>query len=58
MSEGILEEALSEIPPEWCGSERDALERMAEQLLRRRTLVRQLIISAWKSSAQPFPNWR
>ena len=58
MSEEIVEEALSEIPPEWCGSERDALERMAEQLLRRRTLVRQLIISAWKSSAQPFPNWR
>jgi hypothetical protein len=47
-----------EIPPEWCGSNRDALEGMAEQLLRRRKLVRELIVSAWKSSAQPFPNWR
>ena len=58
MSEEIVDEALSEIPPEWCGSERDALEAMAEQLLRRRTRVRELVVSAWKSSAQPFPNWR
>jgi len=31
---------------------------MLEQLLRRRKLVRELIVSAWKSSAQPFPNWK
>ena len=36
----------------------DALEKMLEQLLRRRTMVRELIVSAWKSSAQPFPNWK
>ena len=58
ISEEIVEEAFSEIPPEWFGSDPDALEKMAEQLLRRRTLVRELIVSAWKSSAQPFPNWR
>jgi hypothetical protein len=30
---------------------------MIEQLFRRKRLVRDLIVSAWKSSAQPFPNW-
>lgn len=54
----ILEEISSEIPPEWYGADRDALDQMLEHLLRRRKLVRELIISAWKSSAQPFPNWK
>lgn len=58
MTESLVEEIYSEIPPEWYDFEPDALERMLEQLLRRRKLVRELIIAAWKSSAQPFPNWR
>jgi hypothetical protein len=58
MTEPALEEAASEIPPEWYNFEHDALERLLEQLLRRRKLVRELIVSAWKSSAQPFPNWK
>jgi len=53
-----VEEASSEIPPEWLGEDPGALERLLEQLLRRRSLVRELIVSAWKSSAQPFPNWK
>jgi hypothetical protein len=53
-----LEEATSEIPPSWYGENPDALERLLEQLLRRRSVVRDLIVSAWKSSAQPFPNWK
>jgi hypothetical protein len=53
-----LEEAASAIPPDWYGGDQDALERLLEQLLRRRTMVRDLIVSAWKSSAQPFPNWK
>lgn len=58
MTAGVLEEIASEIPPEWYDADQDALERMLEQLLRRRKLVRELVISAWKSSAQPFPNWK
>lgn len=54
----ILEEISSEIPPEWYGADQDALDQMLEHLLRRRNLVRELIVSAWKSSAQPFPNWK
>ena len=53
-----LEEAASAIPPDWYGGDQDALERLLEQLFRRRTIVRDLIVSSWTSSAQPFPNWK
>jgi hypothetical protein len=55
---GALEEAGSGIPPEWYADDYDALYRLLEQLLRRRTMVRDFIFSAWKSSLQPFPNWK
>jgi hypothetical protein len=52
------EKAASEIPPDWYNGDQDALFGLLEKLLRRRTLVRDLIVSAWKSTAQPFPNWK
>ena len=58
MTEAVLEEAASGIPPEWYSFDWDALEQLLEQLLRRRKRVRELIVSAWKSSAQPFLNWK
>ena len=58
MSEAMLEEAASEIPPEWYNFDIDALERLLDHLLRRRKLVRQLILAAGKSSREPFPNWK
>jgi hypothetical protein len=58
VAETALDEIQSEVPPEWYDDDADALERMLEQLWRRRPLVRELIIAAWKSSAQPFPNWK
>jgi hypothetical protein len=58
ITESVLEEIYSEIPPEWYSLDADAIEKMLEQLLRRRSLVRDLIVMAWKSSAQPFPNWK
>jgi hypothetical protein len=57
ISEEALEEAGSEIPPEWYEDDYDSLYRMLEQLYRRRTLVAELIRLAWKSSRNPFPNW-
>jgi hypothetical protein len=51
-------EIADEIPPEWFGGQYDAVEKLIAQLLRRRRLVRELVVSAWKSSAQPFPNWK
>jgi HipA-like protein len=53
-----LEAAASEIPPAWYDDKAEALEKMLEHLLRRRTLARELIISAKKSSLQPFPDWK
>lgn len=58
MTEDVLDEIYREIPPDWYDLKPDPLEKMLEQLLRRRKLVRELVISAWKSSAQPFPNWK
>jgi hypothetical protein len=46
-----------EIPCEWYG-DRDDLERLANQLHRRRNDVRGLIDSFCTSSRNPFPNWR
>ena len=58
MTEEVFDEIGSEIPPDWYEGEVEALDKLMKQLLRRRTQVRDLIVSAWKSSAQPFPNWR
>jgi hypothetical protein len=58
MTEAVLDEIYKEIPGEWYSFETEPLERMLEQLLRRRKLVRELLVSAWKSAAQPFPNWK
>jgi hypothetical protein len=58
IEETVLEEIYGQIPPAWYDCDAGALEKMLEQLLRRRRLVRELIVSAWKSSAQPFPNWK
>jgi hypothetical protein len=58
MTERLVGEIAEGIPPEWYSFDPDALERMLEQLSRRRKLVRELIVAAWKSSVQPFPNWR
>jgi hypothetical protein len=45
------------IPPEWYGGRMDVVERLVEQLLERRSGVRDLIETFRNSSRQPFPNW-
>ena len=57
LDSGTCEEAASGIPPDWYNGDQDALFGLLEKLLKRRTLVADLILSAWKSTAQPFPNW-
>lgn len=57
IDENVLDEIAREVPPEWYNFEQDALFRLLEQLLRRRKLVRELILSAKNSSRVPFPNW-
>lgn len=53
-----LWEIAESVPPEWYGSELDALERLIEQLIARRTLVRDLVEGFRKSSREPFQNWK
>jgi len=45
-----------QIPPEWYGDP-DALERLVEQLMKRRGRVRELVEGFRKSPRAPFPNW-
>jgi hypothetical protein len=58
MTEAVLGEEASRIPPEWYGDDWTALERLIERLCARRTRVRELIVSARNSGRDPFPNWK
>ena len=58
VDEAALDEMGREIPPEWYEDDLDALYQLLERLLRRRTMVAELIRAAWKSAAQPFPLWK
>jgi hypothetical protein len=57
LTESVLDEIASEIPPEWYNFETDALYQLLEQLCRRRKRVPELLLEAKKSYRQPFPNW-
>jgi hypothetical protein len=45
------------VPPEWYGGEMSSMERLLEQMLRRRGRVRELIASFRDSNREPFPLW-
>lgn len=45
------------VPPEWYRGDASALEALVEQLLRRRSRVRELVESFRDSNRAPFPNW-
>jgi hypothetical protein len=46
-----------EVPPEWYGGDPTLIERLMEQMLQRRSRVRELISSFRDSSREPFPQW-
>ena len=54
---GILWEIAESVPPEWYGGDLATLERLIEQLLQRRSRVRELILSFRDSGRAPFPLW-
>jgi hypothetical protein len=60
--EAITEETLSSIaevvPPEWYGGNPADLEQLMEQMMKRRSRVRELIVSFRESDRDPFPNWK
>ena len=60
--ESISPETLGEIaeavPPDWYGGDTFVIEHLMEQLLKRRSFVRDLILSFRNSDRAPFPLWR
>ncbi|MGH9568533.1 MAG: HipA family kinase [Candidatus Angelobacter sp.] len=52
-----LREIAGEIPPEWIGHDWEPLKRLTEQIIQRRSIVRDLIKAFRNSSRQPFPAW-
>jgi hypothetical protein len=57
LNPAIAWEIAGAIPPEWFGGDLSVLEALVEQLLARRSRVRELILQFRDSSRRPFPNW-
>ena len=45
------------VPPEWYGGDLAEIERLMEQMLKRRGRVRELIAAFRDSEREPFPFW-
>lgn len=57
MIERALDDITRQIPPAWYEDDLDAVLRLSEQLLQRRSRVPELLLAAKQSNRQPFPNW-
>ena len=57
MGAEVLWEIAEAVPPEWYGGDLATIERLMEQMLARRSRVRELIGSFRDSNREPFPNW-
>jgi hypothetical protein len=49
--------AASEIPPEWYGGDLSDMEALVEELLARRSRIREAIEGFGRSDRKPFPKW-
>jgi len=54
---GRIYEAAGQVPPEWYENDWEAMEKLVEQLIRRRGRVRELVEEFRRSSREPFPAW-
>jgi hypothetical protein len=57
MEAGVLWAIAESVPPEWYGGDLTVMERLMEQMLRRRSQVRDLIGQFRDSDREPFPMW-
>lgn len=57
INESVLMSTARTIPPEWYDGDYDALQRLLEQLERRRSRVRELIWETRKARPYAFPSW-
>ena len=58
LEDSAIWECGNDVPPEWYGGDWDALERLLNGLIRRKSQVRELIEEFRTSSRDPFPEWR
>ncbi len=56
-SAATLGEIAESVPPVWYGGDTADLERLIDQLLARRSRIRDLIVSFRDSPRNPFPDW-
>jgi hypothetical protein len=56
--EDVVDQALKQIPESWFQDDRLALDRLLEQLLRRRARVADLIAASRAARPEHFPEWR
>jgi hypothetical protein len=54
----VIDQAWKEIPPAWLDGDEGELEKLLEQLLKRRARVEQLILDTRKNRPALFPNWK
>ncbi len=57
LDENLIWTIVGGTPPTWYNSEWDSLHQLAETLVKRRSLVRDLIVTFRNSPRRPFPNW-
>jgi hypothetical protein len=57
MEAAVLWAIAEVVPPEWYGGDLTVIERLMEQMLRRRSQVRDLIAEFRDSDREPFPLW-
>jgi hypothetical protein len=55
--EQVIDRAWKRIPADWIAGEEDELERLLEELLRRRPRLPELITACRSARTNPFPNW-
>lgn len=56
--EEVVDRAIHTMPQSWIEGDENALERLLEQLMRRRTRVADLIADCRKARSNPFPAWK
>jgi hypothetical protein len=57
ITEKVLDELSTEIPPEWYEDDHDALVGLMTRLHKRRVRVEELLLAAKNCNRQPFPYW-
>lgn len=57
LAPAAIREIAGAVPPEWTGNDWGELERLVENIVERRSKVRELITAFRNSSRQPFPAW-